>query len=256
MGLLFLTNTVGNNSSAVALANPLGVVDGYDVMDVLSGPRCRTLRSKDLTTHGVTYTLNDTTAMTHAVLTHAHLFVNHAAGSYHRFLADGAIFGGTPTQSTIESGLVGPYGQDWVQALSQSANTTFESRFVVSDSSSHVERGKLYLSSSFNFDVEPLLNGSGTPQLDNGNTRARPLIGHEWYETEHIYRMTFPDVTRSKKAEFEALPLRWPFFLYDADQEHWEHKLEHVIMTKYDYSHVSRNYYDIQLEFRRLRHCV
>lgn len=255
MSFLFLPNTAGNNiSSMVYSGGNTYLSPGYDFNDVISGPRSAKVKVFGQSTHTFTFNLVSATSITHSILTHMNAFVNNSLSNYHRFYVDGAIFGGTKYPKDLDTILLGPNSEDWVFESSQSGSSSFASEITVTSSAAEVFRGKIYFSNSFDMGTEPEIYASSTLKPKGDSRRVKPLLGHEWYETEKVFTMNFPAVTRAKKEAFENLPLRWPLFIYDSAADIWSHKLEHVILTQYSYSHIGRGQYDISCEFQRLEH--
>jgi hypothetical protein len=250
MALLLLANTIGAITTGVTNSGTIST--GYEAEDALSGPRSRLVRAEAATSHHINYAC-PSTAVTHCVLSGADLFKNSEDPS--QILVQ---YGGGPTtDSTTAAGsmsLVGPESQDWVQTIAQTS-TNFRLRFEHNTSKATMY-GKVYFANSFDFGTAPQLI-----QMVEEEEIVKPLRGYQDYATEKRFRFRWENITRGKMESFrgrgstEGIPYFWPLFLYDENQDIFDHQLEHVIISD-PFTEVRNigGLYDIEVEFRRLKH--
>lgn len=246
MGFLFLTNTVA--ATATTLEDSAAIKSGSDLTHIIAGPRDQIVKGVAGTSHTVKYNCTST-EVTHAVITNANLFKS--GNNATQILLQ---YGATPTTDSTTAiasmSLVGPKSQDWVKTIARTS-TAFLVKFEHS-ASSESWYGKIFFSKSFNFGVPPQFLA-----LQNQLEEVRPLLGHMRYMTEQIMVLQFLSLPQTVMASFRALPLHQPFFIYDEDGDHWDHKLEHVVIAD-PWTELRRldGTYSLELTVRRLRHYI
>ena len=246
MSFLLLTNTVGRNAESIETFGSL-VEDGYKAGAIMAAPRSRLVSTgKEYDFHTVTYNCESTT-VTHCVVQGAWWFKNGLNASTVEVVYGPAL--AVDSSTTIANmELVGPERQDWVKPIARTANR-FGVKFNHSTDSMNLY-GKVLFASAFNFDSPPQ-----QITVQKAEERVRPLIGHQQYQTEKAITLRFDHVTPQKMEAFKALPLQWPFFLYDEDADIFDHKLEHVIISEaWDATRHLGGDYTLELPVRRLKY--
>lgn len=254
MAVWLLTNTVG--AVATALNNPLSLAldSGYDRMNVISGPRSQMVRYLASSSYSVTYSC-PSTQITHCVVSRMDLFKNTLDAQDVKLQYNGPSYATDSTTLAGDLDLVGPTGQDWVQSFAQTS-TQFRVLFSSSASNRELMVGKVYLSNGFKFNDEgPALGPTLGRRPGERPDYVQPIYGYEPYAVENDFSLSWQGVTRAKVEAFQALPLNWPFWIYDDAGDIFEHKAEHVVLADpFEYQRVGSDYFNITLRFRRLAH--
>lgn len=246
MSFLFLTNTVGSNATMIETYGS-AVESGYKAGAIMAAPRSRLVSTGDaFDFHTIAYDCSSTT-VTHCVVQGAWWFKNGLNATDVKVVYGGSLT--TDSTTTVASmELLGPERQDWVKTITRTA-TKFGVKFTHSAVSRNLY-GKVFFSNAFDFDA--------TPQqlaVRKEEERVRPLVGHQWYQTERAMTLQFENVTAAKLETFKALPLQWPFFIYDEYGDIFDHKLEHVMIAEpWEAMRRVGGDYSLNLPLRRLKY--
>ena len=245
------TNSPGSSSTGINSATETG----YKTQNIITGAR------SDLHKIGIAEqqrsSINcDSTTITHAVICRADLWAHsrNPGGLFFRY-HDGTQYQDdfSVSAATVQAALVGPYGQDYVTTWARTA-TGFMLLATQTHSAAAFVHGPLYFSAAYDPGVNPVLNSSWRAVGRNDTAFERPLTGYRSFAVEAEVSMTWRALTWAKIAEFRALNLRWPIFLYDSQAAVLKHKLEHVIVTGWSWVRKNFNRYDLSVEFHRLKH--
>lgn len=272
MSIVFLANDVGYGASSVGFGAARNVIaTGYDLSDMISGPRNRHVRSMQGTGSdtGVFFPRYgcDSAQVTvnYAVLARADKLVNRPLGLlayWVRYASAG--FGGYAYEAgsaITTANLIGIKSQDYVYAY-PTARTAYGfgmESYVAGGSSENVgECSKLYFSTGFDFGRNPTL----APRFEDLSGGARLFVPPQAvvdgfaYDTETRFVLEFRNVDKAKITAWRALPnlLRWPIFIYDSAAEVFPHKLEHVLVENWTEFRAGSGTWDISITFRRLAH--
>lgn len=251
-GFLFLPNTIGSvadtcDSSSTTETN-------YDKNDCISGPRSAMHLVQAGTSHSIGYTIASQT-ISHAVLIRADLFKNSLYGTSVAVQKESSGWSTLNTTNVGDMDLIGPYSQDWVKAVSQTADGF---RLLFSSSSSQAHKyAKVYFSNSVDLGNEP--ESDPAPKWEDIRANDRyytPLGGYFPYETEKRITLTWRNVDKNTLQTFLNIPrlLEWPLVLYDANGYIWPWKLEHVLLEDYQARFKRPDKIDLEVRCRRLKH--
>lgn len=257
MGVLILTNSVGAVASSCTVEGAT-VKGGYDIRDVISGPRNRTVRAEGLASVVSLVYANPETSVTHCVVTRLDLFKWTTNASFVN-LGYGSGGGIVPQSGHYPPGepdLIGVREQDWVCAFpSPISSTSFRLTFTQSGAHlSDYECGKVYFSTAFDFGQNPKKQTSSQRQRATKDDFMQPIQGYEQYAVTEQFELTWSDTTLAKMWEFEALRLNWPIFLYDKDGDVFPHKLEHCIVTGWTSTRRGADNFQVKAQMARLKH--
>ena len=249
MAVWLLTNTVGAVATEATAAS---IMSGYSAYDAISGPRNRTIRASSGANAVSYHYLCPSTQVTHCVVSRMDLFKDRVDATAAVLQYDAA----NTTDSTTAVGdmeLVGITGQDWVKTISRTSDK-FRLRLTASSTDHEWHYGKVYFAKGFSFGEEPELGVPVARRFESRVEYARPLYGWEDYAVTESLSLVWTEVTRAKLAEFQSLPLRWPLFLLDDAAALWDHKLEHVILTGFDWQRTGNDSFTVTTQWFRLAH--
>lgn len=266
MALRLLPNSAGNTATTADTTGVGSTKTGYDVKDLITGPRSRMYWCGSTSgTHTTRYSHSSALDYDHVVIARADLLANNET-AVKLVISD---FGSSNVKTydpLATSDLIGidvagrGYGQDLVYD-----NVTSRGFSIVNVSTEKSSGGddmsrkysKVYFSEAFHFGKEPTTSPAPNWQpVSDSDRMFRPYRGNFEYDTEAVITLTWRKITQAKLDAFKALPqiLNWPLFLYDTTGDVWEHQLEHVLVQTWQEVYVRPGYFDLSITFRRLAH--
>jgi len=252
MTVYLLTNHLGDVATTATAASFTST--GYDAYDAISGPRSTLMRNDIAATHTYRYA-GVSQAVTHVVLARADFFKN-ALNAASVEVQYGGSWTADSTATAGSMTLLGPRSQDWVKTISRT-DSNFGLQFNSNSPYNAVQYSKIYFSNGFDFGSGPEQQGYTEPIDEGSNSYVRQFFGEGFFETEAYIVLEWRNITSAKIEAFEALPIFWPFFIYDDSADLWQHKLEHVIIAQgepYKKVRLGQDLFSITITFRRLRH--
>ena len=264
MALLFLPNTAGDRATAQDNTGSGATATGYDVKNLIAGPRqasngWRSTASSGAS--GVGYQIATDTDIDHIVIARADwLLTENTMRVKGRKRDSGGTWtdiSGFDKNPIVAADLIGPKAQDLVIAVD--VDTSLRGVGISADpvaGTEAVQISKLYGAIAFTFDPLTVPSREATWEDLPPGTYYEPLLGSRPYEVERRFTLTFEAVTMAQIENFKAIPqlFYWPFFLYDQNADLWKWKLEHVILEGFEVSVRTNLYYDLTINFLRLRH--
>ena len=264
MSLVLLPNNVGYAASTLDL-NAGSSASGYDINDLISGPRSTQWRSA-ATSGDVQpgYSFGSNTAATHIVIARADWLLTQNGTRIRPIQKNSggtwSVVSGVDYNPLALANLIGPYNQDLAFAFTPTDLRGFGIRTDRGSGTEAAQISKLYVSNAFSFGVEPhflqsppvleLLQASSSPTL------FTPQRSFEPYDVEASFTLVWEAVTLAKITEFKAIPalMRWPLFLYDDTGDVFAAKLEHVVVQDFTETSAGQGYRNITIMFLRLKH--
>jgi hypothetical protein len=265
MAFWLLPNTVGNATTASGPRSGGGATaTGYRDQDLISGPRSTIWRST--ATAGAfnapAYTTDSDVIATHVVIARADWLLTQAgiyltAAQRNSGGTWSAISGFSYTPFTSAS-LMGPKLQDFCTTISP---TVYRGIGLDFDSlgAEAMQISKMYFSTGFSFDGDLDLSAPPSWQplpVTQSVNLFIPQLGFDPYEVEANLTLNWLNNSKASIAAFKALPqiLNWPIFLYDDSGDVWNWKLEHVLVETWEEIATSKDFSDISITFKRLKH--
>lgn len=106
--------------------------------------------------------------------------------------------------------------------------------------------------------INGIINKGLEYQEQLAGTKIKSLENQREFEIESIFTLTISDLLKSDIVDL-SLYLKYlymPFFIYDPNQDIWDHKLEHVILINYEEILLEKNNYNLSLTIGRLKQDV
>lgn len=268
--LKLLCNTIGDDLTSVTYTTS-AVATGYDGNDAISGPRNYRVRGIPQTIGGSGYTnpfslrYNGTgcTGIDHVVVTDFDLNIPDPASNGFDLQYNNGSWNSIRNEAPLSTALIGINMTDLVYVFSPVTIagsyifyfTPWVQRPYTSRAS---EFGKVYFSAGFDFGINPTLSPPPAWRVFPATEPQffRPARSSIDYEIEAEITLTWLGVTAAKIAAFRALPqlYNWPLFLYDADSEIWNWKLEHVLIANVQEQILHEDHHNVSIRFYRLKH--
>lgn len=257
MTFYILPNNAGDSATSLDVAGGAATATGYDIKDVIAGPRHMCWRSVTSTTaRSIGYHFASDFSPTHIVIARAHLLLTQAGVT---LTAINKSTGGTWSDlATLSlSTLNGPTSQDLAVALTPQSG--YKRGYGIStvsaaSASEAMQISKLFFSVGLAFE-----DPDQSPQWENvaeGERFFIPQNSTTTYEVEKRLSLSWTNISSATVEQFKALAqlLSWPLYLYDDAANVFKHKLEHVLVEKYAETKKLDGNSDLVVSFLRLKH--
>lgn len=262
MAFWILPNTAGAVASSMSVTGST-TTSGYDVHDLISGPRSRMWRRDSTATTGrVAYVLPSSQTLTHCVIARGDLLLTEAGTALIVEYDNGSAqtienFGTVATSDLVGIKVDGkPHGQDIVCSFpSPIAADQFQFAFdSVSGGGEAAMFSKLYFSAGLLLGDGPQPGPTWSVRRDGEPAIVKPLLGYEEYAVTDAIAFRWANLSWEEIEAFEAAPLNWPVFLFDSAGDIFAHKLEHALLTSYSWSRVGAESFALDTVWNRLNH--
>lgn len=261
MAFYLLYNYSGDISTQIAAIYAGTSASGYDINDVIAGPRSTHHRLQSSVSEvGIGYWHLFETTLNYLVVCRADWMLTQN-GTRVR-VGQKSLVGGWSNAAGIDynplarADLIGPRQQDLVidiDAITNTGGIALSSTPVSGGQSLQVS--KIYGAKAYEFSTYlPII--SSVSEMLPLNSYATPLHGMIPYEIEKRFSLTWPMLPMSEVTAFKTLTsvFNWPIFLYDPDTTMWDWKLEHVIVESYQEDILEKGNHTLTVNFARLRH--
>jgi hypothetical protein len=262
MAFWILPNTAGAVATSIDVDGS-ATTSGYDVHDLISGPRSRMWRCDPFgSVVRVYYNLPAAMQMTHCVIARADLMMTEGGTQIDVAYGSGSgtnIDGIGPPISAVE--LVGikvdgkPHGQDAAFEFSNPVTSDVFQVAIGHDSGTQAGMlAKVYFSAGLLLGDGPQPGPTWSVRRDGEPQIVKPLLGYEEYAVTDAIAFRWAHLRWEEIEAFEASPLNWACFLFDTEGDIFAHRLEHVILTSYGWSRVGDESFTLETVWQRLAH--